>query len=181
MSGWRSILVIANETVEGTVLHESIRYRARYVDADVLVVAPALNSRVRHWLSDEDGARAAAGERLEHCLDRLEQTGIRAKGRIGDADPLQAIADALHLFPADELVIATHPEPRSHWLARDVVGRARAKFDLPILHVVVDATRRREYVAEAARSEGPTRSAPPILSHRFHTTVTRGTCRRRRR
>jgi len=150
MTGWRSILVIANERVEGTVLHEAIRDRARNVDADVLVVAPALNSRVRHWFSDEDGARAAAGERLEHCLDRLEQAGIKAKGRIGDADPLQAIADALHLFPADELVIATHPEPRSHWRANNVVGRARAKFDLPVLHVVVDAARRLERIAEAA-------------------------------
>ena len=150
MTDWRSILVIANETVDGAVLHEAIRYRARNVDTDVLVVAPTLNSRVRHWFSDEDGARAAAGERLECCLDRLVQTGIHAKGRIGDADPLQAIADALHLFPADELVIATHPEPRSHWLARNVVGRARAKFDLPVLHVVVDAARRLEYVAEAA-------------------------------
>ena len=26
-------------------------------DAEVLVVAPAVNSRLRHWLSDEDGAR----------------------------------------------------------------------------------------------------------------------------
>ena len=150
MSEWRSILVIANETAGGPVLHEAIRYRARDVDADVLVVAPALNSRVRHWLSDEDGARAAAERRLEHCLLRLEQAGIPARGRVGDADPLQAIADALHLFPADELVIATHPKPRSHWLARNVVGRARAKFDLPVLHVVVDPVRRLEYVADAA-------------------------------
>jgi GABA permease len=149
MSSWRSILVIANETAGGSVLHEAIRYRARDVDADVIVVAPALNSRVRHWLSDEDGARAAAERRLEHCLLRLEHAGIRARGRVGDANPLQAIADALHLFPADELVIATHPEPRSHWLARNVVDRARAKFDLPVLHVV-DAAQRLEYVADAA-------------------------------
>ncbi len=48
MSDWRSILVIANGAADGAVLHEAIRYRARNVDADVLVVAPALNSRVRH-------------------------------------------------------------------------------------------------------------------------------------
>ncbi len=149
MSGWRSILVIANETVEGAVLREAIRYRGRNVDADVLVVAPALNSRVRHWVSDEDGARRAAEERLASCLEQLKRAGIPARGRIGDADPLQAIADALHLFPADELVIATHPEPRSHWLARNVIGRARARFELPVLHVV-ETTRGHEYVADAA-------------------------------
>ena len=146
----RHVLVVANETIEGVDLVDAIRMGGDGKATTVLVVAPALNSRVRHWFSDEDGARAAAGERLECCLDRLEQTGIHAEGRIGDADPVQAIADALHLFPADELVIATHPEPRSHWLARNVVGRARAKFDLPVLHVVVDAARRLEYVAEAA-------------------------------
>ena len=150
MSDWRSILVIANETVEGPALHEAIRVRARNADADVLVVAPAPNSRLRHWFSDEDDARRAAEQRLATCLDRLTDAGIAARGRIGDADPLQAIADALHLFPADEIVIATHTETRSHWLTRNVVARVRAKFGLPVLHVVVDAARAREYLADAA-------------------------------
>jgi hypothetical protein len=42
-------------------------------------------------------------------------------------------------------VIATHPESRSHWLARDLVGRARRRYRQPILHVVVDLDR--EYAA----------------------------------
>ena len=150
MSDWRSILVIANETAERSVLHEAIRFRARNVDADVLVVAPALNSRLRHWVSDEDDARSAAAQRLQSCLDRLAEFGVAARGRIGDGDPVQAITDALHLFPADEIVIATHPEQRSHWLAKNVVRRARARFQLPILHVVVDAASRRAYLADAA-------------------------------
>ena len=55
----RRILVISNETVTGTVLHEAIRFRARNVGGEVLVVVPALNSRVRNWMSDVDGARRA--------------------------------------------------------------------------------------------------------------------------
>ena len=81
MSDWRSILVIANETAEGSVLHEAIRFRARNVDADVLVVAPALNSRLRHWVSDEDDARSAAAQRLQSCLDRLAEFGVAAHWR----------------------------------------------------------------------------------------------------
>jgi hypothetical protein len=126
------ILVIANETVEGRVLHDVIWARANTADADVLVVAPALNSRLRHWLSDEDGARRAAEQ-------RLAAAGVRAEGVVGDADPLQALTDALAWFGADEVVISTHPETRSHWLARGLVERARARFDLPILHVVAAA------------------------------------------
>ncbi len=142
----RRILVIANETVEGKVLREAIGFRARN-DAEVLVIAPALNSRLRYWCSDEDKAREAAEARLANCLDRLDEAGIHAAGRIGDANPLQAIADNLRMFSADELIIATHPEARSHWLARNLVDKARRRFALPVLHVVVDTERQREYIA----------------------------------
>jgi hypothetical protein len=143
----RRILVIANETVTGTVLHEAIRFRARNVGGEVLVVVPALNSRVRHWMSDVDGARRAAEERLARSLERLAAAGIQARGQIGDRDPIQAIADALGVFAADEIIIATHPEARSHWLARDLVSRARVRFDQPVLHIVVDLQQQQEYIA----------------------------------
>jgi hypothetical protein len=145
----RRILVVSNETVIGTVLHQAIRFRARNVGGDVLVVAPALNSRLRHWLSDVDPARRAAEGRLARSLERLSAAGIRARGQVGDSDPLQAIEDALSTFPADEIIIATHPEDRSNWLARDIVARARTRFAAPILHIVVDLSRQREYVADA--------------------------------
>ena len=132
------ILAIANETVEGAALHRLIMDHAGGRQADVLVVAPALNSRVRHWFSDHDAAREAAEDRLERSLARLDALGVRAHGWVGDADPLEAIADALAMFEADQLIISTHPEERSNWLARDVVGRARERFGLPTAHIVVD-------------------------------------------
>jgi len=146
----RRILVISNETATGAVLHQAIRFRARNVSGEVLVVAPALTSRLRHWMSDVDAARRAAEERLQACLARLAVAGIRARGEVGDGDPLQAIADALSVFPADEIIIATHPEERSHWLTHDLPGRARARFPQPILHIVVDVARHDEYVAPPA-------------------------------
>ena len=97
-------------------------------DAEVFVVAPALNSRLRHWLSDDGGARRVAGERLAACLDRLERTGLHATGRVGDADPLQAVADTLPTFAADEIVIAGDTR-----FAERVAARARARFGLPVL------------------------------------------------
>ena len=80
-------------------------------NADVLVVAPALNSRLHRWLSDEDGARRKAAARVSAWVDRLQQTGARVEGRVGDADPLQAIADALPTFAADEIVIVPPVRP----------------------------------------------------------------------
>jgi hypothetical protein len=160
----RRILVISNETVTGTVLHEAIRFRARNVGGEVLVVSPALNTRLRHWMSDTDGARRAAEARLVACIERLTAVGVHAHGQIGDGDPMQAIADALELFPADEIIIATHPEPRSHWLAHDLVARARLRFDQPILHIVVDLEHLREYVASDARAVVATGAAPTLTA-----------------
>jgi hypothetical protein len=134
----RRILVIANETVGGPELRSILRSKAEGVNERILVVSPALNSQVRMWTSDEDGARAAAQQRLDTSLARLRQEGIQASGEVGDADPLQAIEDALRTFTPDEIVISTHPEGRSHWLERNVVGAARDRFDVPITHVVVD-------------------------------------------
>jgi hypothetical protein len=132
------ILVIANETVDSTVVAEAIRSCAdTLAPARVAIAAPALNSRLRHWLSDDDRARRAAEARLERCLGGLRRAGVEAYGWIADADPLQAIADALRAFPADRLIVATHPKGRSNWLERNLVERARARFDLPLCHVVV--------------------------------------------
>jgi hypothetical protein len=141
------LLVVANETSEGGALHEAIRDRAGYARSEVLVIAPALNSRLRHWMSDEDAARRGAEVRLVACLERLDAMGVHAQGWVADADPIRAIEDALRIFTADEILISTHPQARSNWLAADLVGRARVRFDLPVLHVVVDLARREEYVA----------------------------------
>jgi nucleotide-binding universal stress UspA family protein len=101
-------------------------------DARVLVVAPALNSRLRHWFSDEDAARRRAEELVAAVVDRLSRIGIHAEGRVGDADPLQAIADVLPTFPADEIVIAARPE-HATGAAGELVSRARNRFALPVV------------------------------------------------
>lgn len=136
--GERRVLVIANETVGGEELLALLRRKAEGVVEHVLVVTPALNSPLRHWTSDEDGAREAARSRLDASIAQLARDGIDARGEVGDGDPLQAIEDALRTFSADEIVISTHPEGRSHWLARNVVNEAKARFDVPITHVIVD-------------------------------------------
>ncbi|HEX4519775.1 MAG TPA: universal stress protein [Gaiellaceae bacterium] len=150
---WR-LLVVANETVGGEELLDQLKRDAPGRRTDVLVVVPALNSPLKHWVSDEDGARTAASERLEASLAAMRAAGITARGEIGDGDPLQAIGDALRTFAPDELVISTHPEGRSHWLERGVVASAEERFDIPVTHVVVDleAQHQPESAAKAADS-----------------------------
>jgi GABA permease len=137
--GRHRILVVANETVEGAALLEEIRERCGDRRCLILVVTPALvASRASHWASDVDEAMELARQRMELSLIALGGLGLKAKGEIGDSDPNVAIEDALRVFPADEIVISTHPPERSRWLEHGVVERAREQIDLPISHVVVD-------------------------------------------
>jgi hypothetical protein len=96
---------------------------------NVLVLAPALNSWLRRWASDDARARCLAARRMRAQLEQFDLRGVHAKGRIGDSDPLLAIADALTTFPADEILIVAdaHEVPRAEELAL----RARLRFSLP--------------------------------------------------
>jgi len=136
--GERRILVIANEVAGGTELLREIRERSGAGGTRVLVVCPALNSKLEHWTSDDEDARAAARERLEASVAAIRSAGVHVSGEVGDEDPLQAVEDALGTFRPDELIVVTHPPGRSNWLERDVVERARERFALPLTHVVVD-------------------------------------------
>ena len=122
------ILVVANDSVEPEALEGVTRGRS----VEVLVIAPALNSRLRHWVSDVDDARRAAGLRLGRCLQLLGAHGIRADGWVGDADPLLAIGDALRFFDADEIVISTRTNGASHRNERNLVLRARVRYSRPV-------------------------------------------------
>src|SRR2546423_9607360 len=92
--GERRLLVIANETVGGGPLRERIERLSEGYDTKVLVVTPALNTRVRTITSDVDPAREQAQKRLEASLARLHQDGIDARGEGGGGDPLQATPGA---------------------------------------------------------------------------------------
>ena len=132
------ILVIANEIVDGSALEP---------DAQVFVVAPALNSRLRHWLSDVDGARRDAEQRLARTLELLARGGVVASGRVGDSDPLQAVADALPFFEAESILVSG----LGNWLARDLVRRTRERFRLPVAQLVADGNAPVESTRPSAR------------------------------
>lgn len=158
----RRLLVIANETCTGPDLFREIRERLDGADTQVLVVAPALTSRLRYWMSDEDAGIQAAGQRLTRSVERCEAAGIPADGALGDADPLQALDDAVRSFHPDEVIIATHAIARSNWLEHGLVEQARERFSMPITHVEVDAIRDESHVVATEPVE---RAAPARERH----------------
>ncbi len=146
------VLVLANETVGGRALLAEIQNRCKGRSSEILVVVPALtSSRMEHWASDVDGALEEARRRLDESLRTMAAAGIRASGMVGDHhEPNASLEDALRTFPADEVIISTHPPERSRWLERGVVERAREEIPLPITHVVVDLEAEARAAAQAA-------------------------------
>jgi GABA permease len=139
----RRLLVVVDQPCTTPEVCASVR---RYVGADrvdALVIAPAHGSPDTQWYVDDDAARADATHRLRACVACLAGDGIRAGGQLSDPDPVQAIADALYEFPADEIVIVTASQRPSTWLRRNVVDRARRRFEQPIAHVVMPTPRSR--------------------------------------
>ena len=118
-----TILVLANETAEADELLDVIE-RSAGGEANVLVVAPALNSRLRHWASDEDAARDLAKERLQRSVEHLHARGRRRDGDDRRRRPAAGAARRARLVPgrpADR----RHAPGRPLELARDEPRRAR--------------------------------------------------------
>jgi hypothetical protein len=127
------LLVIATDAIDDPPVVESIAEIAeegsRTVggDAEVLVLAPALNRPVSHWLSDLREARMAAQRRLAVSLAALAAARIDARGEVGDTDPVQALEDALRSFPAQEVIFVTAPDA-----GEKEVAELRRRLDRPL-------------------------------------------------
>jgi hypothetical protein len=139
MSTYSRVLVIANETIAGSGLHRQIADMTGE-GSEVMVVAPALSSRLKYVFSDVDGPRAEAQKRLDRSLELMSQSGIRANGEVGDVSPVRAFEDAVAVFEPDAVIVSTHPEGRSNWLEDGVVDKIRDRTAVPVTHVVVDLT-----------------------------------------
>ena len=81
-------------------LAEYLRPQSYLIDtaSEILVVVPALPSRIAWLASDTDRTREVADERLGVVLDHLKDTGAPVKGAVGADDPLLAFEDAVAGF-----------------------------------------------------------------------------------
>lgn len=136
----KKILALVSEPVSPDALRSAVGEDAAQ-NAEVLVVAPALNERRRFFLADPDPAIERADAVQEETAERLEEGGIDAApkaGGPGEEDPLQALQDALVTYPADEIVLFTHSGGATNWLEDGLVDQAKERFDAPVRHFVVE-------------------------------------------
>jgi len=161
------ILVVANETVGGRALIDTVKRHAEQAHARnepfrVTVICPQNQPRSGYVIY-EDSVRAAAENRLQMTLAQLREVGIEADGEVMDPDPFSATMDAIDSYGADEVIISTHPDTRSGWLRRDLVDRVRDASGLPVEHVVVDLEADRQHVTRTLVVANQTVGGEPLL------------------
>ncbi|HET8969037.1 MAG TPA: hypothetical protein VFN06_06390 [Gaiellaceae bacterium] len=142
MTDVTSVLVVANETLVGKELVDTLLGRAEQGPIRVVVVAPVTQPR-EGYVVYRDSRRAAAGRRLDSVLAALRLAGIPAHGAVFDDEPLAAVKDVLASEDVDEIVVCTHPETRSGWLRKNLVEEVRkAAGERSVEHVVSDVSGR---------------------------------------
>jgi hypothetical protein len=132
----KKILALVAEPISADMLRTAVGPEAD--DAEVLVVAPALNTKRHFFLADPDPAIERADAVQEETVERLDEEGIDAAGDTGEEDPLLALQDALVTYEADEIVLFTHAGGKRNWLEDGLVEEAKERFDAPVRHMVVE-------------------------------------------
>jgi hypothetical protein len=138
------VLVVSTEPVAEASLVERIAAIAAdgqalvdpVAEPELLVLAPALASRLDRWASDVAAARGAAHDALAISLAGFAAAAVDASGKVGDADPVQAIEDELHTFAAREVVIIDGPG-----LGPAEVAELRRRLDRPVRELQPQVTR----------------------------------------
>jgi hypothetical protein len=128
------LLVVTPEPVDAAMLRSILGEDVR--GAEVLVISPATNrSGLAFWMSDSDAAIGEAEAAKEETVERLEEAGVDAAGLTGESEPALAIQDALATFPADRIVLFSHPD---HDYREDAGLRdAEARFGVPVTHAEI--------------------------------------------
>lgn len=141
------LLVVATEAIDRPEEVEAIAAAARRGvsmagpgerTVEILVLAPALNPGLAHWVSDLRQARLGAQERLAVSLASLAAAGFEARGKVGDTDPVQALEDELRSYPAHEVLFATPAERGG-----EVVEEVRRRLDRPVRRLDTSASLKR--------------------------------------
>jgi hypothetical protein len=133
----KKILALVSEAIDADALRSALGGED-LEGAEVLVVAPALQSRRRFILADPDPAIDRAEAVQTETVERLDEEGIDAAGDTGESDPLLAIQDALATFEADEIVLFTHADGQRNFLEEGLVDEATERFTPPVRHLIVE-------------------------------------------
>ena len=104
------VLVLTSEAITAQQLRGALGTDGDPSDLEVMVVAPALaDNALQFWMSDADEAIANAERVARESVDALGAEGVPVAGDVGESDLGTAIRDALATFPAERVILFTHP------------------------------------------------------------------------
>jgi len=130
------LLVLTPEPVDAELLRATLGDEVE--GAEVLVVSPATNrSKLAFWVSDPDDAIAEADAAAEETVERLEEQGVDAAGDTGESEPAVALREALATFPADRIVVFSHPEGDRDYREDEGLADVEERFGIPVTHAVI--------------------------------------------
>jgi hypothetical protein len=144
-----NVLVVANLTAGSKHLLDALKARADRSPIRVTLVMPARGPGL--------GGKEAVRERLEEALKGMRAAGLEADGAIGDADPMEAVAECFDPARHDEAIVCTLPGRSSKWLQHDFPHRVARFTGVPVTHVVADDLR-----PAPATSPAPTHEREPL-------------------
>ncbi len=133
----REILVVANRTLGGKKLLDTVRARAAAGDVRFRLIVPQSKPSAGLVIYDE-AVRESAQVRVDLAISLVASEGIEATGEVGDPDPFSATMDAIAERRVDEIILSTHPATQSGWLRRDLIERIQNASGLPVEHIVTD-------------------------------------------
>src|ERR1700740_863961 len=131
------ILVVANRTLGGERLLESLRAHAAQGGVTFRLVVPATAPSAGLVIYDQ-AVREAAPVRVDLAMSVRASEATEAPGEVGDEDPFLATMDAVAERRPDAIIVSTHPASASGWLRRDLIERIQNASGLPVEHVTVD-------------------------------------------
>jgi hypothetical protein len=123
-----NVLVVANLTANSQHLLDALKARAERSPIRVTLVMPAQGPGL--------GGREAVKARLDVALEGMRAAGLEADGAIGDADPMEAVAECFDPATHDEAIVCTLPGRSSKWLQHDFPHRVARFTGVPVTHVV---------------------------------------------
>ena len=133
------VLVLTSEPISAAKLSSALTGDVDPTDVELLVVTPALQpSALRFWFSDADEAIARAQRTEQETVEQLSREGVEVDSDTGESDPEQAIQDALQTFPADEILVFTHPEDKQRYREDVDVEVLERRFGLPVKQATLD-------------------------------------------
>jgi hypothetical protein len=130
----RRYLIVANRTLAGNHLVDTVRELNESRPSSFYIVVPATPPQDHTWTDGE--ARAIAQQRLDAAIELLARVGVDAEGEVGDERPTYAIQDVLAKREIDEIIVSTLPPGASRWLKRDLPHRIEVEFGLPVTHII---------------------------------------------